>query len=384
METKPFFCIGNFIDTFRGWAMITTGRKKNGMERWNAVWKNISITAGILAAASGFTLLLNSFVDSDSHVPLLFVLAILFISRFTEGYIYGIVAAIAAVIEVNYIFTYPYFEFNFTITGYPLTFVAMLAVSLSVSALTTQIKQQEQIRLEVEKEKMRANLMRAVSHDIRTPLTSIMGSASGIIENHKVLSEEKQLELLYDIREEAQWLIRIVENLLSVTRMSGENTKLNTEEEVAEEVISSAVMKFRKRFPDEKVEVKMPEEMLLVSMDGVLIEQVLVNLLENSVLHGKTVSLIQIIVTHEPGKMIVSVEDDGQGIKESVLPVMFEGKLSSADGEEYDSKRNMGIGLSVCKSIVSAHKGEMKAENRKEGGARVMFWLPMEDEVDGY
>ena len=95
--------------------MITTGRKKNGMERWNAVWKNISITAGILAAASGFTLLLNSFVNSDSHVPLLFVLAILFISRFTEGYIYGIVAAIAAVIEVNYIFTYPYFEFNFTI-----------------------------------------------------------------------------------------------------------------------------------------------------------------------------------------------------------------------------------------------------------------------------
>lgn len=365
--------------------MITAGQKKTGMERWKAVWKNLSITAGILAAASGFTLLLNSFVSSDTHVPLLFVLAILFISRFTEGYIYGIVASVAAVIEVNYIFTYPYFEFNFTITGYPLTFVTMLAVSLSVSALTTQIKQQEQIRLEVEKEKMRANLMRAVSHDIRTPLTSIMGSASGIIENHKVLSEEKQLELLHDIKEEAQWLIRIVENLLSVTRMSGENTKLNTEEEVAEEVISSAVMKFCKRFPDEKVEVKMPEEMLLVPMDGVLIEQVLVNLLENSVLHGKTVSLIQIIVTHEPGKMIVSVEDDGQGIKESVLPVMFEGKLSSEDGEEYDSKRNMGIGLSVCKSIVSAHKGGMKAENRKEGGARVMFWLPMEeDSTDGY
>lgn len=89
-------------------------------------------------------------------------------------------------------------------------------------------------------------------------------------------------------------------------------------------------------------------------------------------------------MTHEPGKDLISVEDDGQGIKKSVLPVMFEGKLSSADGEEYDSKRNMGIGLSVCKSIVSAHKGEMKAENRKEGGARVMFWLPMEDEVDGY
>ena len=344
-----------------------------------SVLKNSGIAFGILGIATAFCFLVQRISESDTHVPLLFVLAVLFVSRFTDGYVYGIVASIIAVFGVNYVFTFPYFKLNFAITGYPLTFVAMLAVACSVSALTTQIKKQEQMRLEVEREKMRANLMRAVSHDIRTPLTSIMGSASGIIENHKVLSEEKQLELLYDIREEAQWLIRIVENLLSVTRMSGENTKLNTEEEVAEEIISSAVMKFCKRFPDEKVEVKMPEEMLLVPMDGVLIEQVLVNLLENSVLHGKTVSLIQIIVTHEPGKMIVSVEDDGQGIKESVLPVMFEGKLSSEDGEEYDSKRNMGIGLSVCKSIVSAHKGGMKAENRKEGGARVMFWLPMEE-----
>lgn len=109
--------------------MITTGRKKNGMERWNAVWKNISITAGILAAASGFTLLLNSFVNSDSHVPAVVCTGNFVYFPFYGRYIYGIVAAIAAVIEVNYIFTYPYFEFNFTITGYPLTFVTMLAVS---------------------------------------------------------------------------------------------------------------------------------------------------------------------------------------------------------------------------------------------------------------
>lgn len=106
-------------------------------------------------------------------MPLLFVLAVLFISRFTDGYIYGLVASMVAVVGVNYVFTYPYFEFNFTITGYPLTFLSMLAVSISVGTLTTQIKQQEQIKLEVEKEKMRANLLRAVSHDIRTPLTSL-------------------------------------------------------------------------------------------------------------------------------------------------------------------------------------------------------------------
>lgn len=355
------------------------------LDKKTAILKNLGITGGILLLFTAAAVITHELANTDSHVPLLFVLAILFISRFTEGYVYGILASVAAVIEVNYVFTYPYLEFNFSITGYPLTFVAMLAVSLSVSALTTQIKKQEQIKLEVAKEKMRANLMRAVSHDIRTPLTSIMGSASGIIENHKVLSEEKQLELLCDIREEAQWLIRIVENLLSVTRMSGDNAHLNTQEEVAEEIISSAVVKFCKRFPDADVEVQMPEEMLLVPMDGVLIEQVLVNLLENAVLHGKTITKIWIMVTHEPGQMIVSVEDDGQGIREEVLPVMFEGQIQSVDGEEYDAKRNMGIGLSVCRSIVNAHKGSMSAENRREGGARVMFWLPMEEEyTDGY
>lgn len=153
------------------------------------------------------------------------------------------------------------------------------------------------------------------AHDIRTPLTSIVGSASGILENQKVLTQEREMELVQDIKDEAQWLIRIVENLLSVTRINGENARINTEDEVVEEI---------------------------------------------------------------------AVEDDGQGIKESVLPVIFEGKISS-DEEKSDSKRNMGIGLSVCHSIVKAHKGGMHAENRAEGGARISFWLPMnEEDTDGY
>ena len=345
---------------------------------------NMEITAAILAATSVLSYLLHRVSNSDFHVPMLFVLAVLFISLLTDGYVYGIIASMAAVIGVNYIFTYPYFALNFTITGYPMTFLTMLAVSICVSALTTRIKKQEQIRLEVEKEKTRANLLRAISHDIRTPLTSIVGSASGILENQKVLTQEREMELVQDIKDEAQWLIRIVENLLSVTRINGENARINTEDEVVEEIISSAVIKFSKRFPEASVEVKMPEEFLMVAMDGVLIEQVLVNLLENAVLHGKTYTKIWIIVTHTPGRVEIAVEDDGQGIKESVLPVMFEGKISS-DEEESDSKRNMGIGLSVCHSIVKAHKGGMHAENRAEGGARISFWLPMnEEDTDGY
>lgn len=352
--------------------------------RQASVMKNCLITAAILGAATLFCFILQQFVTTDTHVPLLFVLAVLFVSRFTDGYIYGIAASMVAVIGVNYVFTYPYFAINFTITGYPLTFIAMLAAAVIVSTLTTQIKQQEQIRLEAEKEKMRGNLLRAVSHDIRTPLTSIVGSASGILDNRDVLTEDKVFELVSDIREEAQWLIRIVENLLSVTRINGENAKINAEDEIVEEIISSAVIKFRKRFPDVEVRVDMPQDVLMVPMDGILIEQVLVNLLENSVLHGKDTRVIQIGVIKEEERLLFGVRDDGQGIKESVLPVMFEGSLQSIEGEESDSKRNMGIGLSVCMSIVKAHGGDMEAENMPKGGAKVTFWLPFKEESCGY
>lgn len=331
-----------------------------------------------MLAAMVFCFGIQRFSEADTHVPLIFVLAVVLVSRFTDGYVYGIVASMIAVVGVNYMFTYPYFEVNFSLVGYPLTFVAMLGVACVVSALTTQIKKQEKIRLEVEKEKMRGNLLRAVSHDIRTPLTSIMGAASALLENKEDLSEEMKEELVQDIRSDAQWLIRIVENLLSITRIDSETgeTKINKQEELLEEIISSGVLKFKKRFPDIKVMVRVPEEAVLVPVDGILIEQVLVNLLENAAIHGKITSEIEIQVEDDGENFKISVEDNGVGMKKNLVSTIFDGKMQSEEGVESDSKRNMGIGLSVCKTIVKAHKGNMKAENKAEGGARFIFWLP--------
>ena len=196
-------------------------RKQSPEQKGRTILRNILITVGIMGAATIVCLALQHFSEADTHVPLLFVLAVVIVARFTEGYVYGILSAMAAVVLVNYVFTYPYFELNFSITGYPLTFVVMLATAVMVSALTTQIKWQEQIRLEVEKEKTRANLLRAVSHDIRTPLTSIQASASGILDNYDALGRQEKVELLEGIRDESRWLIRMVENLLSITRING-------------------------------------------------------------------------------------------------------------------------------------------------------------------
>lgn len=343
------------------------------------ILKNSLTTLGILSLVSGLCLLLQLISEADTHVPLLFVLAVVLVSRFTEGYAYGILASIVSVIGVNYVFTYPYFQIDFSMTGYSLTFFVMLTVAWCVSALTTQIKNQEKLRREAETEKMRGNLLRAVSHDIRTPLTAISGAASALLEHREELSEEDKEELILNMKEESQWLIQIVENLLSITRMesgSGE-ANIKTEEELAEEIVSSAVLKFKKRYPDMEVAAHLPDELVLVPMDGILIEQVLVNLLENAVQHGKTTSKIDIYVENKMDHAEFRVEDNGSGIKESVLPKIFDGGFRSKENENSDAKRNMGIGLSVCMSIVKAHKGNMSAENVENGGARFVFWLPV-------
>ena len=343
------------------------------------VLMHVLFTVSMLGIATVFCFILEELTtpESSTHVPLIYVLAVLLISRFTEGYLYGVFAAGAAVVCVNYIFTYPYFAVDFTIAGYPITFLVMLAVAIITSALMTQIKKQEQIRREIEKEKMRANLLRAVSHDIRTPLTSIAGSATGIIENKEHLPKEQEMELLYNIQEDAQWLVRIVENLLSITRMNADGAKLETQEELAEDVISGAIVKFQKRFPEVNIQANTPDEVLLVPMDAILIEQVLLNLMENAVIHGKTTSKLIINLIVREQNAVFTVEDNGEGIRGNILPVIFEGNIGSHDEGESDKKRNMGIGLSVCLSIIKAHKGTMKAENKPEGGARMTFTLPV-------
>ena len=347
-------------------------------DRLKKIVKNIGITAGILGVVSIFCLLLQSVSESDNHVPLLFVFAVFCISRFTDGYLYGILASVVAVFCVNGVFTYPYYEINFTITGYPLTFLVMFAVAFGVSALTTQIKNQEQIRLEAEKEKMRGNLLRAISHDIRTPLTSIIGATSTVLDN-PALSQEEQRALLTDVRDDAQWLIRVVENLLSITRIGNDQAKISKEAEAVEEVLGEAAGKFRKRFPSVSVEVHVPDDVLMVPMDPILIVQVLSNLLENAVFHGETTSRISLSARRDGQWACFSVQDDGRGIPPQKLHGLFDGTLDRTEPAPGDGKRNMGLGLSVCQAIVRAHGGTMEAHNT-ESGAEFTFRLPLSKE----
>ena len=338
-------------------------------------WRDLLVSAGILLCALGLCILLQIGDTSDGFASPIFVLAVLLVSRLTTGYLYGLIASVMGVICVNYVFTSPYWAFNFTISGYPLTFLTFLAVSVITSTMTTKIKQQDRLRAESEKEKMRANLLRSVSHDIRTPLTSIMGATSTLLENPG-LSPEEQRTLLEDARDDAQWLIRVVENLLSITRIGDSQARITKEPEAAEEVLDGVVRKFRKRFPAVAVEVRAPEELLMVPMDPILVEQVLSNLLENAALHGKNTTHVTLSVQQEGDWARFSVRDNGGGIPAKVLPTLFDGGLKHSETSSGDGKRNMGLGLSVCLAIVRAHGGTMEANNLS-AGAELSFLLPL-------
>ena len=338
--------------------------------------KNVLITLLFLGLATGVSLIVGGAtgeIDGGSqNTQLVFLLAVLLISRYTSGYLWGIASAIVSVPLVNYMFTYPYFVFNLSISGYLLTFITMLTVSLFVSILTSRVQAQEQLRLEAEKEKLRANLLRAVSHDLRTPLTSIVGTTDAILDHE--LPVEKQRELLKDVNEDAQWLLRMIENLLAITRISGEAMPLHTDTEVVEDVLVEAIIKFQKHFPDTQVNIVLPDEILLAEMDAVLVEQVTLNLLENAIYHGIHTTQIKVSAVRDGQMVLITVADNGVGLSKDKIPHLFSGSIGT--NASADSHKHMGIGLSVCKSIIKAHGGTMFACNNEQGGASFSFTLP--------
>ena len=218
-----------------------------------------------------------------------------------------------------------------------------------------------------------------MSHDIRTPLTAIMG-LSATVEDSETLTDEGR-GMVEEIHQNAQWLLHLSENILSVTRFCDEGVVIEKSDEVVEEIVGSAIRRFRKNCDtDIPITVSKPEEILLVPMDATLIEQVLLNLLENVAKHSPSATEIFIEIRAEGRRVWLTVADNGDGIPPQLLGVLFDGYLPLGAVEASDRSRHMGIGLSVCRAIVRAHGGEIYARNKIDGGAEFRFWLPAEEE----
>lgn len=499
---------------------------------FNLFTSNIIKTLVVLMLATASSIFFVRFSDNNHYTTLFYVLAVLIISRITTGYIWGVIASVTGVFGVNYFFTFPFMAFNFTLPGYPVTFISMLIISIITSAMTVQIKQhatrakeneqktkflyqlnnkllltrnaqniiditldylqqftnhsvvfyqlnqmgefnisakcilpqhenflktsselfavqysmkhkirsgaktdvcskavaqyipvvindnvlgvigiifqdnisiesvtdslfdlmvvqfamamerqqlsdeQEKIRIESEKEKMRSNLLRAISHDLRTPLTSILGSTLTIIESKGNIDTMTEEKLLFGIKEDSQWLIRMVENLLTVTKISDGATHLKTSLEAVEEVVAQAISRVRVHFTGRKITVKVPDEFVMAPMDATLIEQVIINLVENALKHSGKDTIVNVCVTGNKDKVVFEISDNGKGIDSRDIPYLFQ-QYPNESKIHSDATRGMGIGLSICLSIIKAHGGEMTAYNRENSGAVFCFALPL-------
>ena len=332
----------------------------------------------ILVLAFAVNLILRRLFNTQTMTPMIFVLGVYLVAWRTQGYFWGIIASLISVLAVNFAFTYPYWAFNLIRPECLSSAVVMLVVSIMTSALTTKIKRQEQMKAEAEKERMRGNLLRAVSHDLRTPLTSIYGACSAMLENYDEIPRENHLKLLSDVCGDAQWLVRMVENLLSVTRIDADGVQLAKNDTVLEELIDTVLVKFRKHYPEQTVQLEIPDDFVSIPMDAMLISQVLMNLLENAVFHAKGMKHLRLRVEVRYGWAYFHVEDDGCGIPEEKLPKLFTGMLDSEAPTDL-SRSSMGIGLSVCSAIIKAHGGDIWARRRPTGGTEVGFRLEMED-----
>lgn len=350
---------------------------------------SLLFTIWAMALATGISSIYHHVNPTGSaNVALIYILTIIMISYHTDKYRYGIISGIISVFFINYQFTYPFGQFSFAVSGYPFTFMVMYFISILTSATTFRMKDQarkineaEKFLAEAEKEKLRANLLRAVSHDLRTPLTSMIGASSSYLENEAALPPKEKRELVSEIYEDANWLLHMVENLLSVTRITdGGASVLKKTPEAAEEVLFDAVSTSRKRYPDLQIKTVIPDEFVTAPMDPLLIKQVLLNLIENAYFHARSTKPLECTLSSTEDAIKFCIRDYGTGIAPDRLSGIFDAVPSapSSAASTVDTRKGMGIGLSICKAIVNAHNGEITTRNLSEG-AEFCFTIPKEE-----
>lgn len=363
--------------------------------------RDVCATAFFLVTACFISAALLDHTGVENNSALVFVVAVMLISVITSSYNYGIIASLVGGFCTNYFFMYPYSAFSLSYAGYPVAMLSMLIISFIVCTLTSKVKQmavdavkrehktkalyelnqklseeKNAIQLEAARETIRSNILRSVSHDLRTPLTSISGAASVLLSSDEMQSE-RTLSLLTDIKNDADSLITMVENLLSTTRIQ-EGSIISKDEELLEEVAGDAVMTIRRRFPKAKVDLQLPEDMLMLPMEPMLIRQVMVNLLENAIRHSGNTQNISLSLSRQDRWAVVEVRDHGKGLPSDVKQAILSGRQLPRDLSG-DSTRGMGIGLSVCQSIIKAHNGFFDVDNALGGGALFRFGLPLEE-----
>lgn len=239
-------------------------------------------------------------------------------------------------------------------------------------------REKEEAAFLAQKEQLRANLLRSISHDLRTPLTSISGNASNLLLNEEKFDEETKKQLYADIYDDSMWLINLVENLLSVTKIEDGKLNIHLQAELLDELVTEALAHISRKKMEHTILYQACDDIILVKVDARMIMQIIINIVDNAIKYTQKESQIIISTKKEGNRAIVSISDNGPGIPDEMKPFIFD-MFYSGTKNVADSRRSLGLGLSLCQSIITAHGGELKLSDNIPHGAVFTFSLPIEE-----
>ena len=344
------------------------------------VLKDTLLSLSALAAATLLGALFDRLGFTSSNVMMAYLLGVLAISVATSHRIYSLISSIAAVFLFNFFFVYPRLTLRAYEVGYPVTFVVMFFTAFLTATLAIQRKritrEREAAAVQMEKERLRSMLLRSISHDLRSPLTSISGHASNLLSHGEEFDAATRRRIYEDIEADSRWLMGLVENLLMSTRLE-DDAPLNLSTELVEDIFAEALNHVSAEESRGRIRVETPEELLFVRCDAQLIVQLLVNLLDNAVKYTPPETEILLRAVRRGGCAELSVADLGSGVpdheKEHIFEMFYVGEHPVSDG-----RRGLGFGLALCKTIAEVHGGTIAVSDNVPHGA--IFTLTLKEE----
>jgi K+-sensing histidine kinase KdpD len=332
-------------------------------------------TIGIIGICALISLALHPYLR-ESNLIMVYLLGVTIVALLGQiGP--SILASILSILAYDYFFIPPFFGFSVLDIQYFFTLMVMLLVSQIISQLTIHVRRNmeatQKLQSESEKEQFRNILLTSVSHDLRTPLTAIMGSASSLIYSGKILSEDIHRELAQNIYDESERLNNLVNNILKTIRLESGSIQLSKQLYALDEIIGTALNNLEKKLINKPVTIQIPKRAPLILLDNILIGQVFINIFENAVKFTPPDSPIEISVEYNVKDAMVKITDHGPGINPQETEKVFD---KFYRGEKPET-RGIGLGLAICKGIILAHKGKIWVEPCSTGGSIFCFTLPM-------
>ena len=331
----------------------------------NYLWSFLVIAALTLPG-----ILLRQMLD-PATIGMFYLLGVVGIS-FWWGQGPALAASFLGVLFLDYFIIPPYYNLTVANPETWMTLFVMLVESLVISALATKSRQSEKHRIAAENEKNRNALLSAVSHDLKTPLTGIMGAASGLLEDNGGLKSEDRIQLTQSIYNEAERLKHLVQNLLDMTRLEAGTLKPHKEWQSMEELVGVAVNRLKPRLTSHPLTLYLQPNLPLAFVDGLLVELLLLNLLENAIHHTPSNTQIRLSVKGIGDSIELKISDRGPGLKPGEEKSIFEKFIQGY----HSGGKGAGLGLSICQGIVKAHEGSIEAANQEGGGAVFTVRLP--------